>query len=196
MALISLVLAAALAGGVQAPTEADCSVDRKAMLALSFEAFDQDLQGGWRTLGEAKGCHAEAADLIAEYRRVHQPQEGNVLTWHEAQMRANAGQSAAAVPLMRQSLRGPDGEASGWNANVEGSIAFLERDNAALQRAVAKLAATPPPPGLDVKDGKFLITDPEGNSVEIRWPANLDVLQALQRCFDTPYLQAMQTCKQ
>lgn len=194
---ITLVFAAVLSATHPVPDAApDCSVDREALLALPVEAFDQDMQGGWRPLGEQQGCHLAAAELIADYRRVNQPAGRNLLTWHEAQMRANVGQSTAAIALMRQSLQ-EEGDATGWNAYVEGSIAFLQRDRAGLDEAHAVLAATPPPSGIEVKDGKFNITGPDGNEIAISWPANLDILEAFARCFDKDYLHAYgsQACR-
>ena len=49
-------------------TEPDCSYDLDAMLALDQQAFDQDMDGGWRPLGQRDGCEAAAAELIREWR--------------------------------------------------------------------------------------------------------------------------------
>ncbi|KLJ02523.1 hypothetical protein [Luteimonas sp. FCS-9] len=193
MPWIPLLLAAALGVTAEEPAPVDCSVDRDAMLALSIDAFDQDIDGGWRPLGEGRGCHLAAADLIAEYRRVHRPEGRNLLDWHEAQLRAKAGQTTEAIALMRRSIREVDGELTGWNAYVAGSIAFLERDRAALQAARETLSTVAPPPGLQSPAGAVTVQGPDGKPIEIPWPPNLDVLEAFERCFDASYQQAYES---
>lgn len=61
--LIAFLLAAA------AP---DCAYDRASMMALPQQAFDQDLNG-WRSLS-MRGCEAEAADLIRDWREDNKPE--------------------------------------------------------------------------------------------------------------------------
>ena len=79
-----------------------CAYDTAAMLALDEEAFDQDLSdggGGWRAIANRPGCELAAADLLAAYRAAH-PEANALLAWHEGQMRATAGQSERASPLL------------------------------------------------------------------------------------------------
>ena len=83
----------------------DCVVDRAALLALSPDQFDQDLAGGWRPTAEKPACQLAAADLIAAYRTQPKAAGNTTLIWHEAQVRAEAGQDAQAVALMRQTYK-------------------------------------------------------------------------------------------
>ena len=150
-------------------------VDRVRLMALDFEAFDQDLTGGWRLL-EAAECDAQAADLIRDWSAAH-PEIGTSqrggLVWHEGQMRGMAGQTAAALTLFSRSYRKPADDWMGWNHYVDGSIAFLRRDRAGLAAARARLAALPRP-------ADFAPVGPDGKPRAVSWPLNLDVLDRLR----------------
>ena len=50
MMLLSFALAAAMGAAAEPPKAPDCSYDRAAMLAMEPGRFDQDLEGGWRSL--------------------------------------------------------------------------------------------------------------------------------------------------
>lgn len=181
--MLSLLLLAAL----QAAPPGPCAYDRAAMLALDERGFDQDMAGGWRALGNA-GCDHEAADLIRDWRAAHRadlpPDHAALLFWHEGQLRANAGETAAAIALFGRSRKTKAQDAGfGWNLYVDGSIAFLRRDRAGLDAARATLAALPRPAG-------YAPVGPDGKPVAIRWPMNLNVLDGFQRCWDRPYKQA------
>ena len=41
------------------PRPAACEVDTSAMLKLSPDQFDEDLNGGWRTLGHREGMRGQ-----------------------------------------------------------------------------------------------------------------------------------------
>jgi hypothetical protein len=179
------------------PAFADgCAVDRAAMLALTPEQFDQDLQGGWRPMAEKAECQLAAADLIAAYRAQPKAAGNTTMIWHEAQMRAQAGQDAQAVALMRQTYA-PAPDAGGWNPYVDASIALIEKDHPALTTARATLAALPAPPEAKLKNGFFDVTMPNGGVVQVAWPPNLDVVDAFVRCFGQSYRQAYsaQSCR-
>lgn len=188
MALIPLVLATALATAAPPADAVDCAYPHAALLALPVDAFDQDMDGGWREL-DNRGCQQQAADLIAEYRRQPKAAGITILPWHEAQIRAELGQNARAAALMRQSLKPTDQDRGGWNLYVQGSIAFLEQDRSALEQARAQLARLPPPPQLELRDG-FLIMQTAGGEQRVPWPPNLSVLDGLLRCFDKDYQHA------
>lgn len=177
LASIALLLAATLSG------QGQCAYDRDAMLLLDQNAFDQDMDGGWRRLA-ANGCDTEAADLIEIWREAHHA-EDSILYWHEGQLRANAGEYDRAVRLFEASRHPASEDAQwGWNLYVEGSIAFLEGDLPALENARAKLSALPEPPELqDIKDV-------HGNPAKITWPMNLHVLDAFIRCWGRRYKEA------
>lgn len=172
-ALIALALQAA-----PAPPD-PCQVDRAAILALSQEAFDQDLARGWRPLAQRPGCEGAAADLVRDYRastesRIH------ILYWHEGQLRANIGEYPEAIRLMEQSRRLDD--PFGWNPYVDATIAFLHADLGALNAARARLATLPRPSAFREQV--------LANGYRLSWPPNLEVVDALVRCFGRPYREA------
>lgn len=177
--LIAILLAAA------AP---DCGYDRAEMMALSQNAFDQNMNGGWRALS-MRGCEAEAADLIRDWREANAPEaNASILYWHEGQLRANLGQSAAAIMLFERSRKSVvEDRGMGWNLYVDGSIAFLRHDRSAFDASRAALAALPKPAGFDPRG-------PDGKPVAIPWPMNLNVLDGFARCWNKPYKQAYETC--
>ncbi len=190
--LLALAFATVAATSDKAPSVPDCPVDHAAMMALSVDAFDQDMEGGWRALDNRKGCQATAADLIADYRRLPKAQGIGLLAWHEAQIRAGLGQSERAIALMRESYKTEAEDKAGWNPYVDGTIAFLRKDRAALEQARARLATVTPPPGMEVKDGHFTMSV-DGEPVRVPWPLNLNVLDGLLRCFDKDYTTAYGT---
>lgn len=175
-----------------------CDYDRKAMLQLDPNMFDQDDTLGWRKLGNRTGCKAEAADAIAFYIEVHREEltrqwQMPSFKWHEAQMRAMAGETLRAVQLMRKSVKpekGPDAfkgwteYALPWNEYVKATIAFLERDLDALKKARDRLSASPLP-----ADFAELDRSQVGGKAPA-WPQNLDVVDRLIACFGRPYEEA------
>lgn len=177
--LIALLLAAATP---------DCAYNRAAMMTLSQQAFDQDMTGGWREL-LMRGCEAEAADLIRDWRETNKPERNaSILYWHEGQLRADLGQSAAAIALFERSRKTVEEDRGmGWNLYVDGSIAFLQRDRPAFDKSHAALAVLPKPDGFDPRG-------PDGKPVAIRWPMNLNVLDGFARCWNKPYKEAYATC--
>jgi hypothetical protein len=184
--LVALALLAALAAG-PLPSAA-CQVDTEAALKLPPEQFDQDPKGGWRPLGARLPCASAAADLIAAYRKAHwatlTPSELHLNYWHEGQLRATAGETARAVPLL---MDGVDPDTSiGFEDYALGTIAFLHHDHAGLEAARARLAALPPP--ADFAETKARTK--ARNSLDLVWPLNLNVLDELTACFDRPYSEA------
>jgi hypothetical protein len=157
----------------------DCRHDRGRLLVLGEAEFDQDMAGGWRGL-EDRGCVAEAADLVRDYRISHRA--SRMLFWHEGQLRATLGQARAAITLFEKSrIQGAD--RIGWNHYVDASIAFLKRDRRALLAARASLAKIPRP-------ADFRPRDSEGNVIEIAWPPNLNVVDGMIACFGRSYAEA------
>lgn len=173
MLALALLLAAA------AP---DCSYDRAAIMALDQNALDQDDKGGWRAL-QMRGCLAEAADLLRDYRDAKPRPDPSILFWHEGQLRAVLGQTERAIVLLDAARQPAADDHFGWNLYVNGTIAFLRRDRPALQKARDTLAALPPPASL-------MATRPDGTKVKIEWPPNLRVLDGFLQCFDRPYREA------
>jgi hypothetical protein len=164
-----------------APTAGDCAVDENRSLLLSYQEFDQDMAGGWRTL-EARGCQLAAADLVRAYRHRKQElraSERSNLSWHEGQLRAIAGDYDRAIPLLLGGV--PENDPIDFVDYALGTVAFLQRDLRGLKAARSRLAATPrpAPPPSPGGDGKA--------QAQMNWPPNLNVLDALIRCFGKPY---------
>lgn len=176
--MLALLLAAAQP--VEPAPAPDCSYDLEAMLALDRNAFDQDLDGGWRVLGMTEGCEIAAAELIRAWR--HEKRDHNaILYWHEGQMRAFGGQTAEAIGLFRLTYKPTEQDTDfGWNHYVSGTLAFLEGDREALAAAVIRLKAVPEP-----KNNSF--TRPDGTVMKMSWPPNLNVLEAFERCWGQTY---------
>lgn len=176
MIFAALLLAVQTGAPNRSARDQTCLYDRKAMLALGEDAFDQDMTGGWRTLSD-KGCTLVAADLIADYRAVHPRIRRTFLSfWHEGQLRAEAGQTRRAIALFSRARKTLAEDAGfGWNLYVDGSIAFLRHDRTALQSARDRLAALP---------------KPDGVPATLRWPMNLNVLDGFLPCFGKDYRTA------
>lgn len=171
---------------------AGCDYDRARLLALDEAQFDQDMEGGWRALANRPGCGLAAADLLRDYRQAHSS-EARILYWHEAQVRAFAGQTQAAIDLMEKSRQPAQANAGGWNEYVDASIAFLRRDRPALDKARQELAAVPFPTdkGLPpLKNGIIDMPMEGGKTMKMRWPPNIDVVDGFVNCFDKSYEQA------
>jgi hypothetical protein len=169
-----------------------CGVDAgrlDALLALDQQAFDQDVSGGWRTVAARPGCDAAAADLI-EVWRDHAPgaESARMLNWHAGQMRAFAGERDAAVALFDDAR----GDARAWSLYVDASIAFLQRDRAALEAARAELATLTPSAGQQAARRRFLLDNPDISMPEgfVDEPQNLNVVDRLSACFDGSYAGA------
>lgn len=180
------------AADLQGAPAKNCEHDRSRLLALDENQFDQDLNGGWRELASRPGCILVAADLLRDYRQAHR-QDAGLLTWHEAQLRANAGQYPEAITLMKQAYKPAEKDQSGWNLYVDGTIAFLRKDMDALRKAKAKLAEVKAPvaEGMPpVIDGYVELEFADGAKRKIRWPPNIDVVEGLENCFDQPYAKA------
>ncbi|WP_313633623.1 hypothetical protein [Massilia timonae] len=191
-ALVYALLPSPGAAQPQATASAACAHDRARLLALDEHSFDQDSSGGWRAVADQGGdCELVAADLLRDYRQLHKS-DSTMLLWHEGQMRAFAGQYPQAIDLMRRSRGTGEEDKGGWKAYVDATVAFLERDEAALELARQRLAALAPPPAekLVIKDGYFELNTPDGQSLKMRWPPNIDVVEGLQNCFDRPYKTA------
>jgi hypothetical protein len=172
-----------------APLVEPCAHDRAALLALSPDAFDQDRDGGWRPLAEKTECQETAADLLAEYRAAHwgslAPGDLHVNYWHEGQIRASVGQTERAVRLLMAGVN-PEVQGDGFQEYAIGTAAFLNGDHEGLQAARDRLAALPPPADWAETVASFR----QQFGVEVKWPANLDVLDGLLACFGRPYDEA------
>jgi len=187
-----------MADAQEAPAKS-CTYDRARLLGLDENQFDQDMSGGWRALASTPGCALVAADLLHDYREAHHKDSG-LLFWHEAQVRADAGQYQEAIVLMKRAYKPADEDKAGWNPYVDATIAFLRKDRTALEQAKAKLAAVKPPVGAGIPpviNGYMEADFADGSKRKIRWPINIDVVEGLENCFDKPYVDAYNdVCRQ
>lgn len=199
--LMVIVAAFLVAGCASSPARDNCSYDRKALLSLDEQAFDQDLTsggGGWRKLSRTPGCELAAADLLSAYRAAH-PAASSLLAWHEGQVRASANQYSMAIPLLASHRKDPSNDWAGWNHYVDATVAFLKGDKGALLRARDRLADVLYPNDADMppfKDGHMEIPVQEGQPpIRVRWPPNIDVVDGLVKCFGKPYSEAYGACR-
>lgn len=102
------------------------------LMALDFQAFDQDMQGGWRFYGN-KMQFGLAASLIKTYLELHPEVEKNqeaVMRWHAGQMYAMDGQNELAIPMMEASRK--ENNIMMWNEYLDATVAFLKKDRKAF----------------------------------------------------------------
>ena len=180
---------------------ADCGVDateRERLLSLDEDAFDQDFDGGWRavSLRHDGACKVAAAQLLDDYIERHDVSpDTSVMHWHVGQMLAGAGRYTEARPWFEAERRTGqlDSHDEAWNLYVDGTLAFLDSDRAAFERASAEL-----------NSGRFDPTSEEAASMRewaesenITFPeesyirnANGVVLERMLACWGTPYSEA------
>lgn len=139
------------------------------LMALDFEAFDQDMQGGWRYYANQKKFGV-AASLIESYLERHPEMsdfQKGVMSWHAGQLLAMDGQEARAIPLMEKSRKESD-DFMLWNSYLDATIAFLKKDRPTFEANLQAVAAMSNNP-------------------------NLPVLRILEQHFDKRYRQALET---
>lgn len=191
--IIAAIMAATAAAHAQPAQKsaAECGSDMPGKyMNLTPKEFDQTLDEGWREIGDKEGCESAAADLIAMYSDDKLAQDIAGLDWHEAQLRAASGDTEAALTLFRRNLafKKTQVEDIGDNSGVlyaQATIAFLERDLAALTAARAELAAIPKPDWFDKVTADFVRRHPQAPAPT--WPSNLNVVDGFIACFDKPY---------
>jgi hypothetical protein len=191
LAAIAMLTSPALAQTPAVDTDA-CTFDEAALIVLPFDKFDQDFADGWRPLAQRPECLPELPHLLATYRAARsadlEPDQFSLLEWHEAQLRANLGETEVALDLFARA--GPD-EAPGQRREAfglyrEATITFLKRDRDALQSARDRLAALPMPDWF-----LAVVVDSEQKfGLKPTWPMNLDVVDGFITCFGRPYSEA------
>ncbi len=171
-----------------------CDVDAErfdALMQLEHDAFDQDMDGGWRAVARQDGCEHAAADLLVAYmgHSPHfNPEQPGVIGWHAGQLLAVAGETEQAIPYFEARRVGE----RDWVLYVDASLAFLQRDRAAAEAARAELAELRPSEEMMAARRQFLadnpnITMPEGF---VEQPQNLGVVDRLLACWDMSYADA------
>ena len=162
---------------------ADCKTALKiqqSSLSLSYDALEQSPNQGWRSLSKIN-CYQEAARLIISYfdtnPQLHHQQEFEILSFHAGQMFSYNNNYYSAIPLFKNSFSRTGGlpleykqYADAWDAYVNATIAFLERDKPALEAYRAQVAVGPKLPNGEVM--------------------NLAVVDRLIKNFGKPYHQA------
>lgn len=152
-----------------------CGVDEAEharLMALDEDAFDQDMEGGWRAVAnQGPDCFVTAAELIQDYVALHGAEnleQPGLAHWHAGQLLAMAGETERALPELRLSYKPASDNPMDamWNHYADGTIAFLERDREAL---IAARDALPDRP-----------------------MSNRGVLDGLINCWDRPMMQAYQ----
>ena len=202
-ALVLALFASVGAAHAQPPQKsaAECGADPpNPYLKLSPAEFDQTIGKGWRVVGDKEGCEQAGADLIATYRDEVMAQHIAGLNGHEAQLRASAGDFPKAAELYRRKLTFSKAQAAETQDNsdvvyIEATIAYLERDRAALETKRAELAALPKPDWYDATATNYLKTNPKV-AASLAWPRNLNIVDGLIACFDKPYREAYSTACQ
>ncbi len=166
-----------------------CGVDsdeHDRLLGLDPDAFDQDPSGGWRAVADRAGCELAAATLLDEYIVANgvAPDEG-VMWWHVGQLLASAGQNDDAVEWMMPTR----GSEPSWSFYVDGTVAFLKGDEAALRTARDALAAVEVSDEDKALRRQFIEDNPDFVAPEgfVDDPPNLGVLDGLLACFGEPY---------
>lgn len=139
-------------------------------LGLSYQDFDQRPGGGWRKIAD-QGKHLEAARVIDRYEK----EKKGLEEWQRVNLRFHAGQLYAFADKKDQALarfktalfpKEPADSPIRWNAYVQATIAFLERDRKKLADLREEIAKGPKLQGI---------------------VPNLDVVDRLIEYFDEPY---------
>ncbi|MBI1232967.1 MAG: hypothetical protein GC208_00500 [Alphaproteobacteria bacterium] len=171
--LTGLVIALAWAG-IASAQETGCAYDPQAFVAQDYETFNTAPEG-WQALA-INDCYIEAAEAISAWHRAHasdlSADQLRTLTWNAGLMRGAGGDYQSAIFLFRQTF--PErGQAAAGHYYTYAMIAFLERDREGLQRVRDALASMPEPEG-GVPNGAD-------------WPPNLQSVDNLLTCFDSPF---------
>ena len=104
------------------------------LMDLSLDDFDQS----WEGFRKHSDNYELVSLIIPEYLEVNgiSGARSRNLHWHLGQIHAFNGNYESAIKEMKQSF---EGGSPTWAAYVSGSIAFLERDKAALEEALGQL---------------------------------------------------------
>lgn len=163
----------------------ECVENKFDYLRLDFESFEQDKDKGWRSVGNIKGCERSAASLLQEYREIMYEQKIDSMMWHEAQLRAAAGDTDHAIYLFSQTKKTND---LSMQLYRDSTIAYLKQDKTALLAARNALAAVPMPDGFAKGVEQFKKQYPDVPAPT--WPSSLGTVDGFINCFDKAYSEA------
>lgn len=176
------------------------SDEHNRLMALSIDDFDQDMDGGWRAVAYNDGCDDVAAFLLEDYIAIHDlsPDDG-LIFWHAGQTHAGSGNYSRAAEFFRPTFDDtlkPGEPHYDWTLYGRGTLAFIERDRVALERAISEYQDIP----VDEERIAAMKRFAEENNVTFpeeaaRKPLNLVALEGLLRCFDEPYSSAYGGCE-
>lgn len=141
------------------------------LMNLSFEEFDQNMQGGWRIYANNQDFKS-ATDLIKLYLEQHNELESGqrqVMSFHCGQMLALMDKNQEAIPYMEASKKTDD--VMQWNEYVDATIAFLRKDREAF----------------NAKKNELI----QKSMMPIDQNKNLNVLNRLEANFDKTYQEAL-----
>ncbi|WBQ12264.1 hypothetical protein L2D00_10455 [Hyphomonadaceae bacterium BL14] len=186
-------------GSAKAETVRGCGVDEdelSRLIGLAPQAFDQDMQGGWRLVARQPGCEPAAAALIEAYLHFAPRLEENafsILRWHAGQMHVSGGDAETAIAWFHAAKKPGDGP---WNAYANATIAFLQGDRDAAEAARAQLATFVPSEEEQEARRRAMAAHPGIRFREgfVTQPMNLDVVDGLLACWGQPYAQAYGGC--
>lgn len=137
--LFAAIVALWFCTGVSAPA-AVASED--VLMQETFQQFDQNLEGGWRTL-QLKRDYLGAADAMLEYLSGHsatlKPWQKDSLAFHLGHVYAMAGKRREAIHWFQKSIAD---HRMGNPAYVKSFMAFIENDKPALMADRHTIAAT------------------------------------------------------
>ncbi|NNF81853.1 MAG: hypothetical protein HKM99_03860, partial [Flavobacteriaceae bacterium] len=162
--LIALIIVLLIMG-----CEGKANDDKKlqdSLMSLSFDEFDQTMDGGWRTYAQNED-YETATKLIKIYLEKEglEPFQLRVLNFHCGQMLALMNENEEAIPHMEASFKSEE-DVMHWNVYVEATIAFLRKDRETFDLKKQEL----------MEKSVF----PDGDS-------NLKVLELLENSFDSTY---------
>ena len=161
--MFALLIAAATAGIPCPAAPAD------SLLKLRYDAFDTDAREySWRNL-LARGCTDIAVATLVAFRDANAVtmtcEQLGEINFHMGQALAMSGRDRESVPHFERSAT--FGGSAEWIAYVAAHLAYVRKDRAALQRALAEYEKT-------VKPGSMRLT----------------VIRGFVRCIDKPYMEA------
>lgn len=181
--MLGLSFVVALVGAEPLPT---CAFDDTPLMTQDFQTFDQT-EGGWRHIAR-QGCYDQAARVIARYRDLNgedlRPGQLSSLEWHQGQMHAYVGEYEAAIHLFEATYDTTDDRPE-MVLKIDGTLAFLRRDRAALEAAYDALMALPEPDGFSAAIARFRTRFPDREPPT--WPLNQRTMERYLACFEHTY---------
>lgn len=144
------------------------------LMKLSFDEFDQDMEGGWRYYSNKEDFET-ATVLIKLYLKKHpeiEVSKRGVMSFHCGQMLALLDKNEEAIPYMEASKK-KEKDVMNWDVYVDATVAFLKKDREAFDKKKSELK-------------EKSVFPPDQNR-------NLIFLNKLETNFDKTYLEAIKS---